>query len=279
MPFSHESLRLSEREFLVLRELIRERTGLFYDDSKRELLADRLTRRAVELGIETFIDYYYLLKYGPTPDGEWGRVLDALSVPETYFWREVEQIRALVDRIVPAHFARPGALPLRIWCAACATGEEPLSIAIALQDAGWFDRASIEILASDGSAQNVARARAGVYRDRAFRSLPPALRLKYFTPQENGLRIAETLHARIRWKTANLASAVDVAGCLPADVIFCRNVFIYFSPEAVRAVVEQFAGGLRRPGYLFVGISESLLRMTDAFDLEEIGGAFVYVPR
>jgi chemotaxis protein methyltransferase CheR len=276
---AHESLRLSEREFLILRDLICERTGILYDDGKRELLADRLSRRAVELGFEAFIDYYYLLKYGPGSDEEWGRVLDALSVPETYFWREFDQIRVLVELLVPAHFAKPDAKPFRIWSAACAHGEEPLSIAIALREAGWLGRAPIEIVASDGSAQAIARARAGIYRERSFRSLSPALRQKYFTAEGNEWRISRELQSCIRWETVNLASPAETSRCLPADVIFCRNVFIYFRADAVRSTVRRFAEGLRRPGYLFVGVSESLLRITDDFELQERGGAYVYVPR
>src|ERR1700722_13324137 len=105
MRFSDETLRLSETEFSILRDLIRDQTGLFYDNTKRELLADKLSQRAIERGFDAFIDYYYLLKYGPGADEEWRCVLDALSVQETYFYREMDQVRALVDVVVPRHFS------------------------------------------------------------------------------------------------------------------------------------------------------------------------------
>src|SRR5277367_2276533 len=101
MRFSSETLHLSPSEFAILRDLIRERAGIFYEDNKREVLADKLSRRAIERGFDAFIDYYYLLKYGPGAEEEWRHVLDALSVQETYFWREIDQIRALVDVVVP----------------------------------------------------------------------------------------------------------------------------------------------------------------------------------
>src|SRR3984885_1122349 len=101
MRFSSETLQLSPGEFAILRDLIRERAGIFYEDSKRDLLADKLSGRAIERGFDAFIDYYYLLKYGPGAEEEWRSVLDALSVQETYFWRETDQVRALVDVIVP----------------------------------------------------------------------------------------------------------------------------------------------------------------------------------
>src|SRR5580692_7514989 len=109
MPFSHETISLSESEFKILRDLILERTGLLYENDRRDLLADKLSRRAIERGFDSFIDYYYLLKYGPGAEEEWQHVLDALSVQETYFWREIDQVRALVDVIVPQYFSVAGA--------------------------------------------------------------------------------------------------------------------------------------------------------------------------
>jgi chemotaxis protein methyltransferase CheR len=277
MRFSHENLSLSESEFTILRELIRERTGLFYENGKRDMLADKLSRRAIECGFNVFIDYYYLLKYGPGADQEWKHVLDALSVQETFFWREIDQVRALVDVVVPSYFAKPRPEPLRIWSAACATGEEPLTIAMALNEAGWLQRAPIEIRASDGSTCAIERARSGTYRERAFRTLPVELRKKYFTEAAEGWRVQPELHGRIRWSTANLLAGAEVAPLFPASVIFCRNVFIYFSSDAISRTVRLFSEGMPAGGSLFVGVSESLLRFTTDFDLKEIGNAFVYV--
>src|SRR5690606_27489108 len=127
--------------------------------------------RAIQRGCQTYLDYYYILKYDENADGEWRRVMDAFSVQETYFWREVDQVQSLVEHVVPAWFKRTTE-PLRIWSAACATGEEPYSIAMALHEGGW-DGHPIEIIASDGSEAALAKARSGVCRDRSFRSLPP----------------------------------------------------------------------------------------------------------
>src|SRR5579871_6603415 len=140
---------LTESTFAILRDLIHERTGLHYENTKRDLLASKLADRLLERGFESFLDYYYLLKYDASAEEEWPFLMDALSVPETYFWREMDQVRALVDVIVPQSFSTRPREPLRIWCAACSTGEEPLTIALALQEAGWFERAQYEIRASD----------------------------------------------------------------------------------------------------------------------------------
>jgi chemotaxis protein methyltransferase CheR len=264
--------------FLLLRDLIRDRIGMWFEDDKRDMLASKLADRVRAAGATSFLAYYYLLKYDPAADAEWAELTDALSVQETYFWREVQQIQALADVLVPQHLAA-GRGPVRVWCAACATGEEPLSIAMALQEAGWFDRADIQVWASDASPAALEKARLGVYRARSFRALPPALQLKYFTPLEGAWKVNPELQARVRYSLANLLNPDDTAPLATAPFVFCRNVFIYFSTATIARVVGQFADRMPRPGYLFVGVSESLLRATTAFELDEVGGAFVYVKR
>ena len=183
----------------------------------------------------------------------------------------------MVDVLVPQHFSTPRAGPLRIWSAACATGEEPLTIAIALKEKGWFDRAPIEIHGSDASPRAIEKARRGTYRERSFRNLPPELRARHFTESQQGWKPSPDLHGRIRWSVANLAMEAELAGLATASIIFCRNVFIYFSVESIRKTVGAFWRLMPPGGHLFVGASESLLRVTADFDFNEIGGAFVYV--
>jgi chemotaxis protein methyltransferase CheR len=268
---------LSPSLFVLLRDLIHKRAGLFFDEHSRDLVASKLSTRLLDLGFDSFLDYYYLLKYDAAADAEWGRLMNALTVRETYFWREIDQVRALVDVLVPQHAARQGDQPLRIWSAACATGEEPLTIAIALHEAGWLDRIPIELNASDISSQAIEQARRGVYGERAFRNLPPGLRMKYFAPADGGWRIAPEIHARVRWSVANLMDASAVAPLAAVSAIFCRNVFIYFSDAAIRKTVRLFFEQAATPGYLFVGVSEPLLRLATDFALREVGGSFVYV--
>jgi chemotaxis protein methyltransferase CheR len=199
-------------------------------------------------------------------------------VQETYFWREIDQVRALVDVLVPQYFSTSRSLPLRIWSAACATGEEPLTLAMALNEKSWFDRAPIEIYASDASTDAIEKARRGIYRERSFRNLAPDLRARYFVETDAGWKVNAQIHSRIKWSIANLA-ADDKVATLPGgiDVIFCRNMFIYFSEESTRKTLQRFCRKMNSAAYLFVGASESLMRLTTDFELQEIGGAFVYV--
>ncbi len=273
------NLALPEGTTSLIQSLINERTGMFFDNGKRDILLDKLSPLVIERGFGSYLDYYYLLKYDPAARVEWQNVMNALSVQETYLWREIDQVHALVQTLLPQWHARNANATLRIWSAACATGEEPLTIAIALNEAGWFERASIEIVATDASTKAIDRATRGVYRERAFRNLPAPLRDRYFERDGSDWRARNDLHSRIKWGLANLMEEDQISHLADADFIFCRNVFIYFSESAISRVVRSFSRFIRPPGYLFIGAAESLLRMTTDFNLTEIDDAFVYVKR
>jgi chemotaxis protein methyltransferase CheR len=281
MAFEPETLGLSDTGLPLLRDLIHEKTGLFYDNGRCETLGDRLAPLIVQRGFRTFLDFYYLLKYDEREaQGEWRRVMDALSVQETYFWREIDQIKAFACAALPALVRQDPNRIVRVWSVPCASGEEPLTIAMVLEESGWFDRAPIAIHASDGSAAAIAKARAGRYRERSFRALPPHLREKYFVERDGLSEPVPELRRRVAsWSVVNLAAPDEVAPYATSPVIFCRNAFIYFSPASVRAVVNVFADRMPTPGYLFIGASESLLNISDRFMLEDLERAFVYVKR
>jgi len=274
-----QNLALPEGTATLIRNLINERTGMFFDNGQGDLLMDKLSPLVIERGFSSYLDYYYLLKYDAAAGSEWQNVMNTLSVQETYFWREMDQMRALVRTMLPQWQARNPNSTVRIWSAACATGEEPLTIAMTLNEAGWFERTAVEIFASDASTNAIARAQEGVYRERAFRNLPAHLRDRYFDCEGPGWRVKRELHSRVKWEIANLIDESQIAPLANADFIFCRNVFIYFSEAAIGRVVRSFARFMRPPGFLFVGAAESLLRMTTEFNLTEVDDAFVYVKR
>jgi chemotaxis protein methyltransferase CheR len=274
-----KGLRIPERTLELLRDLVMTHTGMYYDEGRLDFLRDRLAPLVLDRAFDSFLDYYYLLKYDAAAEQEWLRVVDALSVQETYFWREFDQVRALVSQIIPA-LAAQQQLPIRIWSLPCATGEEPLSLAMALDEAGWFGRVPIEIHAGDASEAALERARIGRYSGRAFRQLPEALREKYFlpVPHEDAWTISPDIHRRVRsWNRLNVVKPAEAALLAGASVIFCRNLFIYFTAATVTQVVNTFADLMPSPGYLCVGASESLLRVTTRFELHEMAGAYVYV--
>jgi chemotaxis protein methyltransferase CheR len=266
------SLRRPQGVSQLLRDLIHERTGLFFEDDRVDFMIEKLEPAAQARGFSSFLEYYYALK--DNQSGEWDQAWEALSVQETYFWREMSQINAFVDFLVPEWF-RKNSLPLRLWSAACATGEEPYTIAIALAEAAGG--CPVEITATDASLAALEKARRGVYRERSFRALPAQLREKYFERVPEGWKLSETIGKRVTFERANLFEQGDVARFSRVPAIFCRNVFIYFSPHAIRQTVAMMAAKMPPGGHLFVGASESLLRMTTDFELKEIGEALAYV--
>lgn len=272
-------LRIPDRTVELLRELIATYSGIHYDDGRIDLLRDRLVPLAIERGFDSLLDYYYLLKYDAAAPLEWPRVMDALSVQETYFWRESDQLNALAKTIVP-QLIEQGRRHLRIWSVPCATGEEPLSIAMALEESGAFTQASIQIHASDASEAALAKAAQRRYGKRSFRQLPDHMRDKYFTRADGKEEwtVSNDLFARVTsWSRINLVSHVESAALSTCDVIFCRNLFIYFSPATVTEVVTRLGLSMPSPGFLCVGAAESLLRLSTVFELKDLGGAYVYV--
>jgi len=269
---------MPDRGFELLRDLVHEQTGLYFDDGKADLFFGKLSLLIEERACKSLLDYYDVLKCESGATDEWGKLFDALTVQESFFWREVEQIRVLVDDIVPQYFNISPNDTLSIWSAACAGGCEPLTIAMALDEAGWFDRARIEICASDASPRAIETAKKGVYREHSFRRLPPALKEKYFVRGVADSRVSSALHSRIRWQRTNLMSEADIAlAPMTSPVIFCRNVFIYFSNQAACKTISAFARTMPRPGYLFVGMAESLMKVSSDFQLREMRDAYIYV--
>jgi chemotaxis protein methyltransferase CheR len=238
-----------------------------------DFLLEKLEPAVQGRGFNSFLEYYYALK--DNRHGEWDRAWEALSVQETYFWREMGQIEVLVKQIAP-DWLRKHSLPFRIWSAACATGEEPYTIAIALVEAGLGTQ-PIEITASDASLAALDKARQGVYREKSFRTLPVGLREKYFDPVPGGWKLSPQIMQKVTFKRANLFDQGDVAPLARVQAIFCRNAFIYFSRHAIRLTVAMMAAKMSPGGLLFVGASESLLRVTTDFELKEIGGALAYI--
>lgn len=277
MTFELNCLSLPEKVFELIRDLIHAHTGIFYKNDQQELMTSKLLPLVLESGFDSFMDYYYLLKYGEDPVTEWRRLGSALSVKETYFWREYDQLKACVELIVPQlQKERPGKA-IRIWHAACSSGEEPYTMAISLTETGCFLQGPIEIIGTDFDMWALDQARSGVYRDRSFRNIPAEIKQRYFSGNSDGsYRLADSIRPRVQFSYLNLKEGNAISQMGNFDIIFCRNVFIYFSQEAVQGVAQNFHLSLNKPGFLFLGASESLLRVTSLFEFTDIGGIFVY---
>jgi chemotaxis protein methyltransferase CheR len=255
---------ISEREFVALRDSIRDRLGIYYDDTKPFLLQSRLQTRLIKNRCESFAAYHRFLIASAQREKEWDELASVLANNETYFFRERAQLDVLATEVVQE--ARRTGGRLRIWSSGCSTGEEPYTIAMVLLDGKRLDPAAVTIRASDMSSAALERARAGVYRDLAFRATPPEIVRRHFTPFESGFAVSDEVKRMVVFFRMNLVDTGTVAGLGVHDAIFCRNVLIYFDKPTQKRVVEAFAGALRPGGFLFLGHAESIARLTDLYE-------------
>jgi chemotaxis protein methyltransferase CheR len=270
-------LDLPDDVFRLMRDQIYKRTGMWFSDTSKYLLQKRLSPRARELNFESFQKYFYYLQYDPRAEAEFDQIYDRVTTNETYFFREPAQLAAFADEIVPEILSRKTIRKVRIWSAGCSSGEEPYSIAMLLSEAGYYSRASFEIFASDINQQVLAKARRGMYRESAFRATDGPLRDKYFTRNDDGSwHINDDIRNRVSFGRLNLYDEPRVSLLGHLDVIFCRNVIIYFDDQSKKVVVSNFYNRLADSGYLLLGHSESLISLSTQFKLRHLKNDMVY---
>ncbi len=258
------SLTISDEDFRYLRDIIRERFGIFFDDQKQFLLLSRLQTRLAKRSFTNYADYVKLLRFGADRESEFHDLASVLSNNETYFFRERAQLKALCGHLLGELIAVSPRL--RIWSAACSSGEEPYSLAMSLLETGRVNDANISIKATDISARVLEMCTRAAYRALSFRATEPAMVQKYFTVSGDGFVISDRVKRLVQFSSLNLMDDRRVAGFGPFDAIFCRNVLIYFDKPTQKRVVESFARALRPGGYLFLGHAESLFALTDVFE-------------
>jgi chemotaxis protein methyltransferase CheR len=268
------ALPLSPQVFAILRGLIEEKTGIHYPDADREVLAERVSARAEEVSFDSLLDYYYFLRYDPGGEAELQSLIEHLVVQETYLFRELDQLRTLVSHFI-APWVRAGRRP-RIWSAGCATGEEPLSLAILLAEAGLVDQ--VELVATDISREAIEQARTGRFARRSLRALGPGTRFPaWIHPDgERAVTVSPALVSRIAWQPLNLQDGAAIEALGIFDIVMCRNVLIYFSDDTTARVVDRLKGALVPGGILVVSVTESLLRFGTSLLCEEHNGVFFY---
>ncbi len=273
-----EAPSITQQEFAKFSEFFYRKTGIIFAESKRYFVERRILERMEASQSPTFREYFALVRFETTGQ-EMQRLVNAMTVNETYFFREDYQFDALISGILPELSAkkRKGAT-IRIWSLPCSTGEEPYSIAIYILE-GW-DRAddfNIEILGSDIDSRVLAEARKGIYGERALSRIPPEIRQKYFSTLEgNSFQILEELRDSIDFSQVNAVDATHMRNYSNIDVIFCRNLLIYFDDLARRQAMETMYDCLAPGGFICLGHSESMSRMSSLYKPRRIGDAIVY---
>ncbi|VXC96540.1 Chemotaxis protein methyltransferase 2 [Pseudomonas sp. 8Z] len=260
---SSTSIALSDREFAQFRQLLYNITGISLSDAKKPLVAGRLGKRLYAYELDSYSEYLRHISQSPA---ELQTCVDLLTTNETYFFREPKHFDFLRERLSQPGLI-PSGRPLRIWSGACSSGEEPYSIALLLADV-LGDR-PWEILASDISQRVLERARTGVYRLEDSQDIPRQMRISHCFRGVDGnagnMLICPTIRRRIRFEQINLNNALPETGQF--DVIFLRNVMIYFNSETKRHVVKRLLSRLRPGGYFLISHSESLNGIDDTLNI------------
>ncbi len=273
--------RLTEEEFNLFAKLIYDESGIYLKDSKITLLSNRLRKRLTALSIVEFSDYYKYMQTLPMKEknNEYERLLDVVSTNETYFFRNERHFDALSQECLPELARVKSSKKLRIWSAACSTGEEPYTIAVCVREnqhlfPGW----DIEILATDIAPSVLDFAVKGVYSGRRIEKVPPVILKKYFTPgpdDPNSFAINEDIKKMVEFRYHNFFKSPFPKDI---DIIFCRNVMIYFDKKHQVELVANFYQCMPEYGYLFIGHSETLHSISENFSYKKILDAPVYVP-
>lgn len=274
-----QHIALPDDVFRLLRDLVHSYCGIYFDDGSKFLVERRLARRLEERRVRTFEEYYHFLRYDRKREEELAVLVDNLTTNETYFFRESPQLRAFSEEILPElRTTLAGRKTLRIWSAGCSTGEEPYTIAMLLLESGaWWHDWQVEILGSDINQRVLHTARKGVYKKTSHRVSTPEMINKYFVEEGRGdYRIIDRVRELVSFSYVNLLDPYKTSLINNMDVIFCRNVIIYFDRDAKKKVVESFHDKLRDGGYLLLGHSESLINISNAFVLRTLKNDMVY---
>lgn len=267
---------LEPRVFRLLRDLFCDRAGLDFEESHAFAFERRLGDRVVELGLKSFHGYYKHLRFDANADAELELALERVTTAETYFFRQEYQLRAFRDEVLPQlHQLNEADRHLTLWSAGCSTGEEVYTLAILVKQTGLFDDWVVRIIGSDLSRSRVAAARRGLFREPSFRT-SEWLKGRYFKATREGWCADDEIKSMCHFGQLNLLEPGSIAGVGRVDVVFCRNVLIYFGQRARSQVIESLYQRLKPGGYLFLGHSESLLNVTTAFELVHLTEDLVY---
>lgn len=265
---------LKEETFRQLRDFIHEKSGIYIPDTKKYLLENRLARRLEEKKLKSYENYLYLIRYSGNGE-EIRKLLDVVTTNETYFFREPQQLDIFVKHVVPSVLST-GAKGIRIWSAACSTGEEPYTIAILFNEYPETRLIRKEILASDISNGVLETAMKSAYSSYSVRNVPEKHLKKYFSNTGGVYSLDSRIKAMVKFSNINLVEEKQIRTMRNLDIVFCRNVLIYFDNKNKRKAISFLYDSLKPKGYLFIGMSESLHTVTRAFRPIIINKTVVY---
>ncbi len=263
---------MSSSQFEQWRKFIYEKTGIYFQDNKKYLLESRLLKRIVHLKISSYEEYFKLLSGGLNNKGEMRYFYDTITINETFFFRNTGQLDAMVQKVIPEiiqNNKKTSKQKIRIWSAACSSGEEAYSAAIMINEfiKPKFPEVTFEIVGTDINQTVLDTAVRGVYGDYSIRNMPIQYLKKYFKQIDGLYELNLDIKAMATFKNANLFDSNDMMFLNNFDIIFCANVLIYFDNNSKIKVVNQLYKSLNKGGYLFIGFSETLHGISKAFSV------------
>jgi chemotaxis protein methyltransferase CheR len=271
---------LTDEEYRLFSEWLSQEFGLWFGPERREILRSRLDTRRIELGFTNFHQLYFHLKFHPERDAERQRLIPHLTNNESYFFRERPQLEVFRDHVLPALRAglqRGGGRELRILSAGCSAGQEPYTLAILMREALSGASLPFRITGVDLDPHILGQAREGRFSSHSFRGVEPEVRDRYFRQLgHNEWEILPEARRGVEFRQANLSDPGWPASVPPQDVIFCRNVLIYFDADALRRAAQGLHDALTSGGCLFLGHAESLSRVPTPLVAERRPGAVFY---
>ena len=269
----------NESNFAKLSEYIYRKAGIALEGEKHfAKLKNFVTERSAETGVENFRKYFYRLRFDDKEGLEFQALMNAVTVNETYFFREVNQLDALAVNLLPElnELRAPGA-PIRILSAPSSTGEEPYSMVIKiLEEANVIASRDIEIVGIDIDSTVIAKAQAGKYTDRAVHAIPPGIYAKYFTKKNGANFFSEDLKAAVDFKVVNIFDKLEIRKLGKFDIIFSRNMLIYFDDASRKEVAMTFYDLLKPDGYVLLGHAEYMSRIVSVFNAKKVNDTLVY---
>lgn len=276
-PFPPPAPVITDSDFVRFRDFFYRKTGIMFADNKRYFVDKHLHERMLAAGQPVFRDYFNTLRFQASGE-EFQALVNLMTVNETYFYREEYQFRCLVRSILPEIVRRkaPGA-PVRIWSVPCSTGEEPYSIAFQLLDT-WpeVDQYDIEIVASDIDTTVLDQAKRGLYGERAIQHVPKATLERYTRRVRGAYEVIPDIRDSIAFARVNLSDPLSTRQFRNFDVVFCRNLLIYFDDASRRDAAQTIYDALKPGGFVCLGHSESMSRISALFDLRKFAEAIVY---
>jgi len=270
-------IHISDADFDRFRDFFYRKTGIHFEDGKRYFVDKRLVERIEATGHDNFRSYFTFMRFQASGE-ELQELINRMTVNETYFFREEYQFKCMVGPVLEeiVRYKRPGE-PVRIWSIPSSTGEEPYSIAIYLLEY-WPSIASVdvELMSSDIDSQVLAACRRGVYGRRSVQQLPRTILGKYFTATGDDYRISRELVDSVQFEQVNLNNPAQTRKYRHIDLIFCRNLLIYFNDASRRLAAETFYDALNPGGFIFLGHSESMSRISSLFQVRKFPEAIAY---